>query len=210
MTVANVPTLGTPGAVVTTATLNTAFTQFASTVDTDNLRVDAIQARHLVQPNIQSQFYSAKNTDAATANYTGLLWQAITHGTTALLLPATILADGNTLRIHWHQYLESINHSTPIPLDYCSFRIQWDIGAGWVSPPDSMEYIVCPLVQIVSGDQPCDTKHNMMGSYTYQNSTGSTINVLGVRLEVRPSWVGVGAESCDLGEGVIYSFVHAR
>jgi hypothetical protein len=207
-----VPTsVGNPGDTITATNLNSAFTSFTNTLEADNLRVDCLQNRHLSLSYVNGPFGAAKNTSSSLTTYSGNTYQAVTHGT-ALTTPSIILLDKQTLRVHWHQYVDEIIEAVPGALNegaFTAFALEWDIGAGYTSIPDLLVWSCSGVGR--TGIATFDNRYayNMTGSWCYHNGTGSAINIAGIKLTVKPcSYSAAG--SVKLGEGTIFTVVQGR
>ena len=201
MSIVTPGSVGTPDQIITHTALNGGFTPFSVTYNRDNLRPDCLHNYHLQTIAITSLANSVSNTVSTTTSYAGTTYQAITHNT-ALNTGAFSLANGATLRVHWHQYVHDMTIAVNSMDRWTSFKLQWDIGAGYVDIPDLLLWGVWACNEISTGVFLEDHTHNMTGSWVYTNNTGSTIVVAGIRLMVRPSDSVVG-DSVDLGEGNI-------
>ena len=133
------PSVGTPGSVATASGLNDSIAAFDGvTLDGDtNIRVDGLHGRHISIISTNAAVGAAKNTDDTTTTYTGTSYVDITHGSDPLLESPGILLDGQTLRVHWHQYVDSVDNGASDVDDFATFRLLWDIGAGYVVPTDA-------------------------------------------------------------------------
>jgi len=210
MSTIQVPSIGLPGEVIEATKLNDAFSAFEVTINQTNLRTDSVHTYHLSTPAIQQQAGNVSNASDTFVTYTGTSYQAITHGTNAINTGLILLANDSTLRVHWHQYIDAITVGIPDIDAFTSFKLQWDIGAGYVDIPDLMLWAVWPYHRTsVVSEVVETTTHNMTGSWWYQNTTGSTITILGIRLMVRPS-NAVLTDSVDLGEGNISHMIQVR
>lgn len=209
MSTIQVPSIGLPGTVVDAADINNAFTAFETTINQTNLRNDSIHTYHMSTPAIQQQAGYTENTDSALTTYTGFLWQAVTHGTNPINTGLILLPNNSYLTVHFHQYLAEITVGIPDLDRFTSFKLEWNLGAGYVDIPDAQMWVVYCYQQnsIKLLDQ--SLTHNILGSWTYQNTSGSTLAILGIRLIVRPS-DSIPGDSCDLGEGNISHIIQTR
>lgn len=201
------PSVGAPGDAIDSAKLDVAFDAFsaATPLDGSNLRPDTLTAYHLVQSAINGIPTAAKNTSSTTTAYTGTSYQAITHGTNLEVGPVS-LPDTYTIRVHWHQYMTAITLGAPDTDEFVTFKLQWNIGAGYVDVPDLLLWGVSGYTSNSTGDISQVNVHNPSGSWCYQNTSGSTISITGIRLMVRPAQSDV-AGSVNLGEGTLIQLV---
>lgn len=210
MSTVNVPSIGLAGDVIDADALNAAFSSFETTINQVNLRPDAIHTYHMQTSAIQQQADNVSNTSDTFVTYTGTTYQAITHGTNPLDTGLILLPANSTLRVHWHQYLDTFTIATPDADRFASFQMEWDIGAGWTSLPDLLAWAVFPYQTSFTVAAIDETQtHSITGSWWYTNDTGSTITILGIRVLIRPS-DSIPGDSVDLGEGNISHIILLR
>lgn len=202
MTVANPASVGSPGSAIVAADLNDAFDEFSSTAGADNIRNDGVTAYQLTMSSINFVAGGAKNTSGTATTYTGTTYQAITHGAAALLVGPIFVADGGWIRVHWHQLITVQTLAVPSLDEFTSFKLEWDIGAGFVSAPDLLIWGVSPYTSTSAGTLATTSIHNMAGSWVYKNTSGSTLTITGIRLMVRPA-MSDAAGTADLAEGTL-------
>jgi len=211
MSTVSTTTVGLPDSVITASDLNSAFSAFEVTADRDNLRVDAILNRQIVTSVLQTSVRCVSNVSATPSTYTGTSYQAITHGSNALNTGTLFVPDQSVLRVHWHQYIDTLAVTIPTLLTdvdrWIAFKLEWDIGAGYVDIPDLLVSALFPVTATSINAYAERKTHNMTGSWVWKNTTGAVVNITGIRLMVRPSDSEV-LDSVDLGEGNIAFVVH--
>lgn len=209
MPFANPPSVGSPGDVIDAADLNTAFDAFTDVIDGTNLRVDAVSGYHIAMGAVNSAAGGAKNTGTTTVTYTGTTYQVISHGT-PLITGGFVISDEATLRVHWHQFATNITLPAGASLDeFVTFKLQWDLGAGYVDIPDLLLWAVSGYTSNASGNIDQTDTHNLAGGWCYTNNTGASITVVGVRLMIRPA-LSDAAGSVDLVEGTVIYIVQSK
>ena len=222
MPIISVPSLGQPGDTITAAKLNAQLAVFDGVeLDGDtNIMVDGVQTRHLIMtPSIFATKQVARNTSSALTTYTGDVShtkQPITHGSAALAVAPGVLLAGQTIRFHWHQYVDNIDSGPTNPQDMTdrvTFYLMWDLGDGfgYVNIPNlpgagvAAGWAVSGYNENLSGVIDQQRTHNMTGSWLYKNGA-SPINIVGVKLYVKPSAVNADG-FVELGEGTLFTLI---
>ncbi len=206
-----IPSIGAAGAVITATGLNDGFTAIEGfTADAENFRLDGVTGlciSGLAITPVGSAASAAKNTSATLTTYTGnAVYQDITHGASALLIGPMFLPDNGTLRIHWHQYVDSIAVTAPSLENRFAFRLVWDIGVGYVNIPNAQTWEEYASTQTDLGAVPQASYRNCSGSTIYQNTTGSLITITGIKLRIIPGSLDP-ADNVSLGEGTLISII---
>ncbi len=208
-----------PGDALTHTALNEPFANAstalgAGALDQHAFADESVGLEQLSDEAIDFEPVSVVNSSTTATSYSGTSYTDVTHGTALAWSPSTApdFDEGEVIRVAWSQFISHWvdNGGTLSVSNGCKFKVQWNIGAGFVDAPFMTEGIyraASARSSLSTGDVDQRTRH-AAGEGIYIVPSGG-VTVSGIKLLVQPS-INAAGDEVYLGNGTLSVLVTRR